>query len=182
MVIAVAGPGDPRPAPPARAASAGHAVQTPAEIAAVHAAAAARASERRAAARQAQARRLRRSTTVKGALRRAWLSGAIGRRRYEALRGSWWRAQRDVGRLSGIRRVELAAVVAMTERLARGRMLTASRLEPVFLTIRRNHEFWTTRPLPAPRTRLSFRGDPVVFEYYAGRARAPAPRSPASSR
>ncbi|MEA2194703.1 MAG: hypothetical protein QOG42_1137, partial [Solirubrobacteraceae bacterium] len=84
-------------------------------------------------------------------------------------------ARRDVGRLSGTRRAELAAVVAMAERLARERLLTASRLAPVFLTLRRNREFWTTRPLPAPRSRLSFRGDPVVFEYYAGRGLAIQP-------
>ncbi len=175
IAVAFAGPGDPRPAPPARAASAGHAAQTPAQAAAARSRAAARARERRAAARQAEARRLRRSTTVKGALRRAWLSRAISRRRYESLRRTWWRARRDVARLSGTRRAELAAVLAMTERLARGRLLTASRLEPVFLTIRRNREFWTTRPLPAPRSRLSFRGDPVVFEYYAGRGLAIQP-------
>ena len=167
VAVAFAGPGDPRPAPPARAASAGHTPEDPAAVAAARAVAAERARARRAA-RQAQARRLRRSSTVKGALRRAWLSGAIGRRRHAALRRTWWLARRDVGRLSGTRRAELAAVVGMVERLARGRMLTASRLEPVFLTLRRNREFWTTRPLIAARSRLSFRGDPVIFEYYAG--------------
>ena len=175
IALAVAGPGDPRPAPPARAASAGHPLQTPAELAAARTAAAQRARTRREAARQAEARRLRRSTTVKGALRRAWLAHAISRRRYESLRRTWWLARRDVARLGGTRRAELAAVVGMTERLARGRMLTASRLEPVFLTLRRNREFWTTRPLIAPRARLSFRGDPVIFEYYAGRGLAIQP-------
>ncbi len=175
VAIAVAGPGDPRPAPPARAASAGHSAQDPARVVAARAAATARARARREAARHAEARRLRRSTTVKGALRRAWLSRAISRRRYDALRRTWWLARRDVARLGGMRRAELAAVVAMAERLARGGMLSASRLEPVFLTIRRNREFWTTRPLPAPRSRLSFRGDPVVFEYYAGRGLAIQP-------
>ena len=175
IAIAFAGAGDPRPAPPARAASAGHAALTPAQVAAARALAAERTRERRAAARRAELRRLRRSTTVKGALRRAWLSGAISRRRYEALRRSWWRAQRAAGHLSGTRRAELSAVVAMTERLAARRLLTASRLEPVFLTLRRNREFWTTRALPAPRARMSFRGDPVVFEYYAGRGLAIQP-------
>ncbi|MBW3607790.1 MAG: D-glucuronyl C5-epimerase family protein [Actinobacteria bacterium] len=171
VAVAFSGRGDPPQTPPARAASLDHPAQTPAQRAAT----AARARERREAARQAEARRLRRSTTVKGALRRAWLSRAISRSRYEALRRTWWRAQRDVGRLSGTRRAELAAVLAMAERLAAGRMLTASRLDPVFLTIRRNREFWTTRPLPVPRTRLSFRRDPVVFEYYAGRGLAIQP-------
>ena len=120
-------------------------------------------------------RRLRRSRSVKGALRRAWLSHAIDRGEYETMRHTWWRAQRDVRRLGGTRRAELAAVLGMAERLARARLLTASRLDPVFLTIARNREFWTTRPLPAPRARLTFRGDPVVFEYYAGRGLAIQP-------
>ena len=112
---------------------------------------------------------------MKGALRRAWLSHAISRRRYESLRRTWWLARRDAARLSGTRRAELSAVLGMTERLAAARLLTASRLEPVFLTIRRNREVWTTRALPAPRSRLSFRGDPVIFEYYSGRGVAIQP-------
>jgi hypothetical protein len=175
IAVALAGPGDPRPAPPARAASAGQSLELAAPTAAQRAATAARLRARREAARHAQARRLRHSTTVKGALRRAWLARAISRRRYDALRRTWWLARRDVGRLGGTRRAELAAVVGMAEGLARARLLSASRLEPVFLTIRRNREFWTTRPLPAPRARLSFRGDPVVFEYYAGRGLAIQP-------
>ena len=171
VAVAFTGPGDPRPAPPARAASAGQSLEAPAHAAAARA----RAQARRAATRRAEARRLRRSSTVKGALRRAWLSHAISRRRYASLRRTWWRARRDVARLSGTRRAELAAVLGMTERLARSRLLTASRLEPVFLTIRRNREFWTTHALPAPRSRLSFRGDPVIFEYYAGRGLAIQP-------
>jgi hypothetical protein len=150
-------------------------VFTPALAAALRAKAVARAREAREAARRAEARRLRRSGTVKGALRRAWLARAISRPRYEELRRAWWLARRDVRRLHGTRRAELGAVVAMAERLARARLLTASRLDPVFLTLRRNREFWTTRPLPAPRARMSFRGDPVVFEYYAGRGLAIQP-------
>ena len=148
---------------------------TPVQAAALRVEALARAREVREAARRAEVRRLRRSGTVKGALRRAWLARAISRGRYEELRRTWWLARRDLGRLRGTRRAELGAVVFMAERLARGRLLTAARLDPVFLTIRRNREFWTTRPLPAPRARLSFRGDPVVFEYYAGRGLAIQP-------
>ncbi|HVF76673.1 MAG TPA: D-glucuronyl C5-epimerase family protein [Solirubrobacteraceae bacterium] len=130
---------------------------------------------RRAAARVAEARRLRRSRSVPGALRRAWLVHAISRREYDALRATWWRANRDVQRLTGIRRAELGSVVAMASRLASARLLKPSRLEPVFLTIRRNREFWITRPLPRPGERLTFRGDPVVFEYYSGRGLAIQP-------
>jgi|GEM_PF-4182425 len=144
---------------------------------AAHRSARTRAAARRSreAARRAEARRLRRSRTVLGAVRRAWLSRAISRREYERLRSTWWRANRDLARLTGVRRAELGAVIGMARRLADARILTSSRLEPVFLTVRRNREFWTTRPLPAPNARLTFRGDPVVFQYYAGRGLAIQP-------
>jgi hypothetical protein len=140
-----------------------------------HAHARGAAARRHATARRGQARRLRRSHTVAGALRRAWLVHAISRRTYDSRRHTWWRANGDLRRLTGIRRAELAAVVGMADRLARGRMLTFSRLEPVFLTIRRNREFWMSRPLPRPGARVTFAGDPVVFEYYAGRGLAIQP-------
>jgi hypothetical protein len=130
---------------------------------------------RREAARRVEARRLRRSRSVPGALRRAWLIRAISRREYDALRATWWRANRDLQRLTGIRRAELGAVVAIASRLASARLLKPSRLEPVFLTIRRNREFWMSRPLPRAGERLTFAGDPVVFEYYSGRGLAIQP-------
>lgn len=118
---------------------------------------------------------MRRSRTVRGALRRAWLEQAISRSTYEELRGVWWRANRDRQRLSGTRRAELGAVIAMAEGLARERRLSAGRLDAVFLTIRRNREFWMTRALPRPGARVTFGRDPVVFEYYAGRGLAIQP-------
>jgi hypothetical protein len=163
---------------PASMAVAGAAARaTAARATAARRQAATRVAERRRhnADRQAEARRLRRSRTVAGALRRAWLVRAISRREYEQLRGSWWRAQRDAGRLTGTRRAELRAVLTMASRLAAARILTAGRIEPVFLTVRRNREFWTSRPLPRPGARVTFAGDPVVFEYYAGRGLAIQP-------
>ena len=135
----------------------------------------ARERRRREAARRAEARRLRRSRTVAGALRRAWLTRAISRAEYDRLRGIWWRANADLGGLGGTRRLELGAVLTMASRLAAARLLTSSRLAPVFLTIRRNREFWTRRPLPRPGARLAFAKDPVVFQYYVGRGLAIQP-------
>ncbi|MFP5364152.1 MAG: D-glucuronyl C5-epimerase family protein [Thermoleophilia bacterium] len=133
------------------------------------------ARKRRAAARRTEVRRLRRSRTVAGALRRALLTHAISRREHDGMRRIWWRANRDMRRLRGVRRAELSAVLAMASRLAAARVLTASRLEPVFLTVRRNREFWTSRALPRPGARLTFPRDPVVFEYYSGRGLAIQP-------
>ena len=136
-----------------------------------------RALERRRAetARRAEARRLRRSRTVAGALRRAWLTRQISRREYEGMRRIWWRARVDVAKLSGVRRAELGAVLGIASRMAAARVLTASRLQPVFLTIRRNREFWMSRPMPRPGARVTFPRDPVIFEYYSGRGLAIQP-------
>ncbi len=135
----------------------------------------ARQRDRRERARQAEARRLRASRTVRGAIRRAWLSYAITRKRYDEMRSIWYRAQRDVGRLSGLRRSELRAAVRMAEGLAARRILTSSRLAAVLLTVRRNREYWTKRPIPRAGERITFRGDPVIFEYYSGRGLAIQP-------
>ena len=133
------------------------------------------ARRRLEAARRAEVRRLRRSRTVAGALRRAWLTRAVSRREYDSMRRTWWRANGAVAKLSGTRRAELRAVVGVASQMAAARVLTPSRLEPLFLTIRRNREFWMSRPLPLPGARVTFGRDPVIFEYYAGRGLAIQP-------
>lgn len=126
-------------------------------------------ARRMQAARRADLRVLRRSRTVRGALRRAWLSGAIDAGEHRRLRRIWWSAGQARARLGGRRRAELGAVIAVAARLARARLLTPGRLEPVFLTLRRNRDFWTVRPLPAPAQRFVFGRDPVTLQYYPGR-------------
>jgi hypothetical protein len=59
--------------------------------------------------------------------------------------------------------------------LAAARALTISRLEPVFLTLRRNRDLWTRRALPSPGERFTFGRDPVTFQYYPGRGIALQP-------
>ncbi len=154
----------PRSSAPPRSAAA---AQAPAAVA--RDAGARRLSVRAArASRRADLRILRRSRTVRGALRRAWLTGAIDAPTHRSMQRIWWTTGRAHGRLTGRRRAELGAVIAVAAGLARDRRLTAGRLEPVFLTLRRNRDFWTTRALPAPAQRLHFGRDPVTFQYYAG--------------
>src|SRR4051812_48125093 len=86
-------------------------------------------------------------------------------------------------RLSGLRKRELAAVIAGVQRLAARRLLTASRVPVVFLQLQRNTEYWPSRPVPAapqPKVRpcagkaglggarVLFGDDPVVFQWYPG--------------
>src|SRR5688572_32628481 len=119
--------------------------------------------------RRAELAKARRSRTVAGALRRALLARHIGRDEHDRLRDLYSRARADADRLPGLRGSELGAVVDAVEALAASRRLTAGRFAPVFLTLRRNDEFWRAAPLPSPGHRETFAGDPVVFQYYPGR-------------
>ena len=78
---------------------------------------------------------------------------------------------------------ELRAVVAGVESLARRKLLTSTRMPAAFLQLQRNAEFWPTRSFPKqpqperkPCTggsglggaRVTFEGDPIVFQWYPG--------------
>ena len=112
--------------------------------------------------------RLPAGRSVRTALRRALLTGAIERRDWARWRATDRRARAALRRLSGARRAELASVVGVVDRLASGGQLTAGRMPLAFLTLERNVEVWTRRPFPAPRRRMTFGRDPAVFQYYAG--------------
>jgi len=118
--------------------------------------------------RGAELRRLRRSRSVAGVLRRAWLAHRIDARRLEGYRGTWARARAAARRLRGSRGTEQRAVVALVNGLARRRELSSSRLGPVFLTLRRNTNYWTRRGPPRHGQRFAFGRDPVVFRYETG--------------
>ena len=120
--------------------------------------------------RLAELARARRSTTVAGALRRALLARHVSTAEHEVLRAEYAAARASLDRLSGLRRLELGAVVGGVDALAAQHRLTAGRFEPVFLLLRRNREFWTREPaLPAPGHRTLFGRDPAVFQYYPRR-------------
>ena len=119
--------------------------------------------------RRTELEKAKRSRTVAGALRRALLARHIGRAEHDRLRDVYTRARADAARLPGARGIELGAVVGSVETLAASRRLTAGRFAPVFLTLRRNDEFWRSAALPAPGDRETFGDDPAVFQYYPGR-------------
>ena len=61
--------------------------------------------------------------------------------------GAYSAAKRSLGRLSGTRRAELGAVMGNVAGDGRRRLLHASRLPVIFLTLERNRQWWTTEPL-----------------------------------
>jgi hypothetical protein len=119
--------------------------------------------------RLAELEKAKRSRTVAGALRRALLARHIGRAEHDRLRDIYARARDGAARLGGVRGAELRAVVGSVDALAASRRLTAGRFAPVFLTLRRNDEFWRGAALPGPGHRETFGRDPAIFQYYPGR-------------
>jgi len=118
--------------------------------------------------RRAELARLRRAATVQASLRVARLNERISPALEASLRRDWANANATVGRLSGVRRTELAYVIGTVRTLAAAHMLTVDRLRPVFLVLRTNTRFWANAPFPAPGFRTSPDADPAVFQYYPG--------------
>src|SRR3954454_6516915 len=109
-----------------------------------------------------------RGPTVKGAVasarRRGEISAGAAKRYYQAYN----RARSTRSYLSGQRRKELAAVLSLLEGIAKRRQLTASRMPALFLQLSRNRAFWRSRSAPYAGARITFKGSPLVFQYYAG--------------
>jgi hypothetical protein len=95
-------------------------------------------------------------------------SGQIDQAAHDARTDTIEQALRAYRRLSGTRKAELAAVIANADSIAAGGQLTPARLEPVFLTLARNTEWWTAGPLLASGKRVSFDGSEAIWQYYPG--------------
>lgn len=64
---------------------------------------------------------------------------------------------------------ELGWVIENTDELAQTGRLTAARLNPVFLVLDKNREYWSSSgSLPAVGERIKFYGSLVIFQYYPG--------------
>src|SRR3979411_1186592 len=70
--------------------------------------------------------------------------------------------------LSGKRRNELGWVLGNTDEMAQKGALTTARLEPVFLVLAKNTEFWRDSPIPASGDRVQFYGSQLSFQSYPG--------------
>jgi D-glucuronyl C5-epimerase-like protein len=82
---------------------------------------------------------------------------------------AWHGAMVTLATLSGRRATELSAVAANVADLARARGFTPSRLEPVFLTLERNRQWWSSSPvLPGWGVRVQFAGTSMLWESYPG--------------
>ena len=95
-------------------------------------------------------------------------AGAIDKATYKDRRADYRDARSLRAKLKGTRRAQMTAVIANLDALAANGLLTVSRLDPWFLTLRSNRKWWTTGPLLSYGQRIRFRGSRLVWQYYPG--------------
>jgi D-glucuronyl C5-epimerase C-terminus len=109
-----------------------------------------------------------RQSAVERALLVLKQSRAITASAYQEYSGGYASARRSLAGLSGTRYAELEAVLSNLEQIAGAGAFTPSRLPALFLTLARNRQWWTTRPLLSADQRVSFPGSQLVWQYYPG--------------
>src|SRR4051794_2108888 len=88
--------------------------------------------------------------TVVGELKRLREAGVLDDGTYLDRRADYEDAKRFAKRLPrGRRKIEMTSVVGLLDSLAGRGLLTASRIEPLWLTLDRNREWWSKGPLLA---------------------------------
>jgi len=109
-----------------------------------------------------------RRVTVTAALQALQRTNQISAAEYAHYASAFSAARRSLTHLTGTRHSELAGVVANVEAMAASKALIPSRLPVVFVTLERNREWWTTKYLLSPKSRVSVPGSKLVWEYYPG--------------
>jgi hypothetical protein len=102
------------------------------------------------------------------ALDRLLASGQIDQAARDARLGTLNAALKAYRSLTGTRKAELAAVIDNADAMGAAGTLTPSRLEPVFQTLERNRQWWTSGRLLAYGQRVTFSGSQVIWQYYTG--------------
>ena len=106
--------------------------------------------------------------TIASELSKLSASGAIDQATYDADRAIYLDVKRRIKRLTGARKAQLAGALAGVQGIAARGQLRASRLYPLFLTLQRNAEWWSTQPLLANGQRVTFSGSELVWQYVPG--------------
>ena len=114
------------------------------------------------------AARKKKRRTVIGELKRLRDAGRITPEDYAVRRAVYADVKRGTRRLSGVRESIMRSVVATVDGIAARRQLTPSRLNPLWLTLERNLEWWREGPLLASGRRVEFEGSELVWQYYPG--------------
>ena len=107
-------------------------------------------------------------TAIARELGKLYARGAIDPATYAADRAIHRDVKRTIKSLDGARRAELAGALATVEGIAARGSLRAGRLYPLFLTLQRNREWWTSQPLLAGGQRVKFDGSELIWQYVPG--------------
>lgn len=122
----------------------------------------------RAVARPPLATSAAKPRTTLSELSRLSDAGAITATAYTAYRAEYRRDRALTRKLTGRRQLEMAGLLGTLDQMAARGSLTASRLVPLWLQLRRNREWWSNGPLLASGARVSFKGSELVFQYFPG--------------
>lgn len=106
--------------------------------------------------------------TVRGELNRLAAANRIVPEQATAWRADYDAAQATLKKLHGTRLHELKAVVQNVNVMARRHQFAPSRLPAVFMTLRRNRDWWAAKPLARAGQRTSFPPSQLVWQYYPG--------------
>ncbi|HEX4436411.1 MAG TPA: D-glucuronyl C5-epimerase family protein [Solirubrobacteraceae bacterium] len=106
--------------------------------------------------------------TVTRALVTLLHAGTITEAVYKKDYATYTAAKRSLGKLTGTRRIELAAVMSNVQAMAAAGQLTASRQAVIFLTLEKNELWWTTKALLSGEVRVSFPPSKLIWEHYPG--------------
>lgn len=106
--------------------------------------------------------------TIARELTKLYQRGQIDQATYDADRAIHADVRRTINGLTGARKAELAGVLASVERMAARGALRATRLYPLFLTLARNREWWSSQPLLGSGQRVTFTGSELVWQYVPG--------------
>lgn len=106
--------------------------------------------------------------SVNEALKRLLDNGEIDQNDFDERSANYRKAQFRLQKFSGTRRTELAAVLGIVAKIAKDKKLTVSRVEPLWLTLQRNLEWWNKGKLLTYGQRVEFPGSELVWQYYPG--------------
>ncbi len=108
------------------------------------------------------------SASLDGAVARLAGRGAISAATRASFNAALSSARNAAGRLSGQRRREMRAVIANFNRMAKGGLITGSRIAPIIETLRRNAQWWANGSLLSYGQRVGFSGSELVWQAYPG--------------
>ncbi|MEJ7892520.1 MAG: D-glucuronyl C5-epimerase family protein [Solirubrobacteraceae bacterium] len=101
-------------------------------------------------------------------LKRLYRQGEIDQIAYQGYREEYQDDKAFAAKLEGAREIAMRGALTNVDQIAARGQLTASRLEPLWLILQRNREWWSTGPLLVPGQRVSFPKTELVFEYVSG--------------